>query len=73
MHSAVCYEDGSIITQISQNDMRVPISYCLGWPQRIDSGIKLLNLVDLPPLEFHDLAKDRYPCFFLSERSCKRG
>ena len=73
VHSAVCYEDGSIITQISQNDMRVPISYCLGWPQRIDSGIKLLNLVDLPPLEFHDLAKDRYPCFFLAKEVAKEG
>ena len=73
VHSAVCYEDGSIITQISQNDMKVPISYCLGWPQRIDSGINLLNLVDLPPLEFHDLEKSRYPCFFLAREVAKEG
>ena len=73
IHSMVCYGDGSIIAQLSQNDMKIPISYCLGWPKRIKSGISSLNLINQPPLNFLEVAKERYPCFFLAKNVAKEG
>ena len=73
VHSMVCYGDGSIIAQLSQNDMKIPISYCLGWPNRIDSGVGSLNLINQPPLDFLEVSKERYPCFFLAKNVAKEG
>ena len=73
VHSMVCYGDGSIIAQLSQNDMKIPISYCLGWPKRIDSGVGSLNLINQPPLDFLEVSKERYPCFFLAKNVAKEG
>ena len=69
----ICYGDGSIIAQLSQNDMKIPISYCLGWPKRIDSGVGSLNLINQPPLDFLEVSKERYPCFFLAKNVAKEG
>ena len=46
IHSMVCYKDGSIISQLSKNDMKSPIAYCLGWPERIKSGIDFIDLTN---------------------------
>ena len=39
VHSLVEYHDGSVLAQMSQPDMRVPIAHALGWPDRIASGV----------------------------------
>lgn len=44
VHSAVEYTDGSIISQMGQPDMRIPISYALGFPQRIENNLTSLDL-----------------------------
>ena len=67
IHSMVCYEDGSIIAQISKNDMKIPISYCLGWPKRISSGIDLIDLTKQSPLSFLSIPKEKFPCFYLAK------
>ena len=67
IHSMVCYEDGSIIAQISKNDMKIPISYCLGWPKRIRSGIDLIDLTKQSPLSFLSIPKEKFPCFYLAK------
>ena len=38
VHSLVEFDDGSVLAQMSQPDMRVPIAHALGWPDRIASG-----------------------------------
>lgn len=73
IHSMICYSDGSIIMQASKNDMQIPISYCLGWPQRIESGVELINFVKQKSLEFFDISEKRYPCFFLAKEVAQMG
>jgi 1-deoxy-D-xylulose-5-phosphate reductoisomerase len=69
IHSMVCYKDGSIIMQASKNDMKIPISYCLGWPKRISSGIELIDLTKQPSLNFLDVSIDKFPCFYLAKQA----
>ena len=54
IHSMVCYKDGSVIMQASKNDMKIPISYCLGWPKRISSGIEPIDLTKQSSLNFFE-------------------
>lgn len=52
IHSLVRYVDGSLVAQLGQPDMRTPIAYALGWPKRIDSGVKRLDMMTLSNLSF---------------------
>ncbi len=45
VHSLVEFDDGSVLAQMSEPDMRVPIAHALGWPDRIASGAPRLDLV----------------------------
>ncbi|MFT0548329.1 1-deoxy-D-xylulose-5-phosphate reductoisomerase [Allopusillimonas ginsengisoli] len=66
VHSMVEYEDGSILAQLGQPDMRTPIAYGLGFPQRIDSGVGLLQLAALGRLDFELPDYARFPCLRLA-------
>ncbi len=52
LHSAVAYQDGSLVAQLGTPNMQVPIAYCLAWPHRITSGVKPLDLASQGKLEF---------------------
>ena len=73
VHSMVCYSDGSIISQVSKNDMKIPISYCLGWPERISSCVNLIDLTKSQPLTFENISKERFPCFYLAKEVASIG
>lgn len=73
IHSMVCYKDGSIIMQASKNDMKIPISYCLGWPERISSGIEPIDLTKQSSLDFFEVSKDKFPCFYLAKQAGTEG
>ena len=73
IHSMVCYKDGSIIMQASKNDMKIPISYCLGWPERISSGIEPIDLTKQSSLNFFEVSKDKFPCFYLAKQAGTEG
>ena len=73
IHSMVCYKDGSIIMQASKNDMKIPISYCLGWPERISSGIEPIDLTKQSSLNFFEVSKDKFPCFYLAKQVGAEG
>lgn len=66
IHSMVSYVDGSILAQLGNPDMRTPIAYGLGYPERIASGVKPLSLVDVARLEFEAPDTDRFPCLQLA-------
>ena len=77
IHSFVEFIDGSSLSQLGNPDMRVPISYALGYPHRISSGIDGVSLDKLPSLEFFrpDLKKFRcldlsYQCLVLGAAHC---
>jgi 1-deoxy-D-xylulose-5-phosphate reductoisomerase len=65
VHSMVEYCDGSVLAEMANPDMRVPIAYGLAWPHRIDSGVASLNLKG-QTLEFEELDLQRFPCFSLA-------
>ena len=54
IHSMVEYKDTSVVAQLGTPDMRVPIAFGLGWPNRIESGAKALTLQSTPPMTFED-------------------
>lgn len=66
VHSMVEYEDGSVLAQLGQPDMRTPIAFGLGYPQRIKSGVGLMDLLQLGRLDFTAPDLTRFPCLQLA-------
>lgn len=72
VHSLVEYEDGSVLAQLGNPDMRTPIAYGLSWPERIDSGVASLDLYR-KPLEFQAPDFVRFPCLKLAYDAARTG
>lgn len=66
IHSLVEYQDGSVLAQLGQPDMRTPIAHTLGLPERIASGVAPLDFLKLKALEFFPMDEERYPCITLA-------
>ena len=73
IHSLVEYKDGSVLAQMGNPDMRIPISHALGWPQRIDSGADPLDLLKIGTLQFKSPDSARYPCLTLATDAWQAG
>lgn len=73
IHSMVSYNDGSVLAQLGNPDMRTPIAYGLGYPARIDSGVTQLDLFEVARLDFEKPDFDRYPCLRLAYEAHKTG
>ena len=71
IHSLVDYEDGSVIAQLGNPDMRTPIAYALAWPERIDSGVPPLDLLAVERLEFERPDRVRFPCLDLAYQALR--
>ncbi len=66
IHSLVAYPDGSMLAHMAYPDMRVPIAHALAWPERIESGVKCLDLTEVAALEFYPPDHRRFPCLNLA-------
>jgi 1-deoxy-D-xylulose-5-phosphate reductoisomerase len=73
VHSMVEYLDGSVIAQLGNPDMRTPIAYAMGYPERIEAGVSALDLAKAGKLEFESLDQDRFPCVRLAYDAMRRG
>lgn len=73
IHSMVEYLDGSVMAQLGNPDMRTPIAYGLGFPERIDGGVSTLDLARAGKLEFEALDNERFPCVRLAYAAMQRG
>jgi 1-deoxy-D-xylulose-5-phosphate reductoisomerase len=73
VHSLVEFDDGSVLAQLSNPDMRVPIAHALGWPDRIASGVQSLDLVQVAQLSFEAPDLERFPCLGLAVRAAAEG
>ncbi len=73
VHSLVEYDDGSLLAQLGNPDMRTPIAYGLGFPDRIDSGVSALDLVKLGRLDFQEPDLARFPCLRLAFEALLAG
>ena len=71
IHSCVEYNDGSVLCQMSNPDMRTPISYVLAYPKRIDTKVEKLKLSELKKLTFHEPDLEKFPCLELAYESLK--
>ena len=73
VHSLVEYVDGSLIAQLGQPDMRIPLAYCLGYPERLPLKLPRLNLCEFGSLHFENPDPVRYPCFALALAALRQG
>ena len=73
IHSMVEYIDGSIIAQMGLPDMRVPISYALAYPERLQTGLSPLNFIDVGQLTFEIPDEKKFPALRLAYRAIKDG
>jgi len=71
IHSLVDYNDGSMLAQLGNPDMRTPIAHALAWPERIDSGVASLDLLAVAQLSFERPDTVRFPCLDLAYRALR--
>ncbi len=73
VHSMVEFGDGSVLAQLGTPDMRTPIAYALGFPERIESGSERLDFLRLSALTFEEPDLTRFPCLGLAYRALEAG
>ncbi|MEO8419415.1 MAG: 1-deoxy-D-xylulose-5-phosphate reductoisomerase [Methylophilaceae bacterium] len=73
IHSMVEYVDGSVLAQLGNPDMRTPIAYALGFPDRLESGVSALDLFKIARLDFEAPDVTRFPCLRLAFEALKCG
>jgi 1-deoxy-D-xylulose-5-phosphate reductoisomerase len=73
VHALVEFQDGSVLAQMSQPDMRLPIQYALLYPERLDTGLPRLRLEQIRSLEFESPDLNRYPCLRLAYEAARIG
>ena len=73
VHSFVEFVDGSLLTQLGCPDMRVPISFALGYPERISSGVQGIDLTKHESLSFSNPNHALFPCLNLAYQALEAG
>ncbi|MEW5766582.1 MAG: 1-deoxy-D-xylulose-5-phosphate reductoisomerase [bacterium] len=73
VHSLVEFIDGSMLAQLGITDMRVPISYCLTYPERRLTSLPKLNLTETGPLHFYPPDPHRFPALRLAMEVAEKG
>lgn len=73
VHSMVRFRDGSIIAQLGLPDMRLPIQYALVYPERIDSGLPRLDMLQAGSLTFGPVDYDKFECLRLAMEAARVG
>ena len=73
IHSMVEYQDGSVLAQLGNPDMRTPIAHALAYPERIDSGVGALDLAAIGRLDFEAPDAVRFPCLRLAREALQAG
>ena len=73
IHSLVEFCDGSLIAQLGSPDMRIPIAYCLAWPERIAGPAPRLDLARAAKLTFEEPDLARFPALTLARRALEAG
>jgi len=73
IHSMVEYVDGSVLAQLGSPDMRIPIAYAMGWPERIATPAARLDLAAIANLSFEKPDLERFPCLALAWAAMRAG
>ncbi|MFV0502664.1 MAG: 1-deoxy-D-xylulose-5-phosphate reductoisomerase [Lachnospirales bacterium] len=73
IHSMVEYEDSSIIAQLGEPDMKVPIQYAFTYPNRVRNNFKRLNFLEIGSLTFEKASMEKFPCLKLAFQAIEEG
>jgi len=73
VHSLIHLNDGASLAHLGYPDMRVPISYALHWPERVDVPVKQLDLAALGQLTFERPDEEAFPCLRLAREAAVAG
>ena len=73
IHSMVEYIDGSVLAQLGSPDMRTPIAYSMGWPQRIAAPVERLDFAKISGLTFFEPDTQRFPALRLAREALEAG
>jgi 1-deoxy-D-xylulose-5-phosphate reductoisomerase len=73
IHSLVEYADGSMLAQLGSPDMRVPIGHILAWPERMATGARRLDLLEVARLDFEAPDPVRFPALRLAREALRQG
>lgn len=73
VHSAIAYQDNSVIAQLGEPDMRIPIQYALTYPRRLPSPVQELSLVDYGKLTFYAPDYDTFRCINVCKDAIAAG
>jgi 1-deoxy-D-xylulose-5-phosphate reductoisomerase len=73
IHSLVSFTDGSLLAQLGEPDMRIPIAYALGWPGRLATAVAELDLCARSGLEFEPPDPERFPALRLARVALREG
>ena len=73
VHSMIEFEDGAVLAQLGMPDMRGPIGYAMGWPERLPYDAKPLDLTALGRLDFAAPDTGRFPCLGMAVEALKAG
>ncbi|MBN1379442.1 MAG: 1-deoxy-D-xylulose-5-phosphate reductoisomerase [Gammaproteobacteria bacterium] len=73
VHSMVAYNDGSVLAQLGNPDMRTPIAYALAWPDRITAGVEPLDIFKVANLSFEQPDYERYSGLRLAREAVQNG
>jgi len=73
VHSMVEYIDGSILAQLGSPDMRTPIAYAMGWPDRMEAPVQRLDLATMSQLSFFEPDLECFPALRLAREALEAG
>ena len=73
VHGMAHFSDGSVIAQLGAPDMKTPIAYALGWPDRIPTSVSRLDLAQISRLEFTKVDEIRFPAIRLAREAMMAG
>ena len=73
VHGLVYFNDGSVLAQKGSPDMRIPLAYCMAYPERIETGVAPLDLAGVGQLDFEAADRARFPCLALAEAAMRAG
>lgn len=73
IHSMVDYVDGTVLAQLGNPDMRIPIAHAMAWPERFTSGAEPLNIFEVKRLDFEEPDLLRFPCLRLAYEAIDSG
>ena len=73
IHSMVSYNDGSVLAQLGNPDMRTPIAHAMAWPERMVSGVAQLDIFKIAQLNFEQPDFERFICLRLAYDALRAG